>query len=334
MTSDIWFPIHVNPREFNLRATLTSGQAFRWIYNAELNEWYGVINGTLWRLRQSDNSHSVEFHMLPNSSSLPRCHDPPDLVNYFRLNVSLSTLLTQWRTNDRQFARPVKHSLVRLDRQTSGIRLLRQDPVETVFAFLTSANNNVTRIIQLLMRLSEAYGKPIHWPESPNIRHWQFPSLATLAQPGMEDKLRAMGFGYRSNYIPAAARWIQTNGGEQRLFQLRNVSTDEAREFLMKIPGIGNKVADCICLSALDKINVVPVDVHILRAAREREIPASACSSLTPKSYRDISKALTTLWGDWAGWAQAIDFSVRLGASIPKRDVQSRKRKRRSENSE
>lgn len=65
-------------------------------------------------------------------------------------------------------------------------------------------------------------------------------------------------------------------------------------------------MADCICLSALDKISAVPVDVHILRVARERGIPAAACSTLTPKSYRAISDSLTILWGDWAGWAQAV----------------------------
>ncbi|KAA0190989.1 8-oxoguanine DNA glycosylase, partial [Fasciolopsis buskii] len=277
-----------------------------WIYDSELDEWHGVIKENLWRLRQPDASHPVEFHMPLKFKRLVHNEDPSDLVEYFRLNVSLSALLKDWCTKDGQFARPEKHSLVQLDCQASGIRLLHQDPVETVFAFMTSANNNVTRITQLLMRLSKTCGQPILYPDTPKVRHWQFPSLLTLAQPGMEDKLRAMGFGYRSKFIPAAARWIQNHGGEQRLLQLRMASTEEARKFLSQIPGIGNKVADCICLSALDKISAVPVDVHILRVARERGIPAAACSTLTPKSYRAISDSLTILWGDWAGWAQAV----------------------------
>uniref|UniRef100_A0A183B889 8-oxoguanine DNA glycosylase n=1 Tax=Echinostoma caproni TaxID=27848 RepID=A0A183B889_9TREM len=57
----------------------------------------------------------------------------------------------------------------------------------------------------------------------------------------------------------------------------------------------------------LDKIHVVPVDVHMLRAARERAIPpAATVTNLTPKTYREISNGMSALWGEWAGWAQAV----------------------------
>ncbi|VDP94283.1 unnamed protein product [Echinostoma caproni] len=215
----------------------------RWIHCADSNEWYGVINGTLWRLRQLDDSHPVEFQQPVGCNQSRGSQYPPDLTDYFRLDVSLTKLLKQWRKNDPQFAHPVHHSTVRPDRMTCGIRLLRQDPIETVFSFMTSANNNVARITQLLMRLSQTYGQPIRLSGSSGFQHWKFPSLSTLAGRGMEEKLRVMGFGYRSKFIPAAARWIQSHGGENRLLGLRKASTDEAREFLLNIPGIGNKVS-------------------------------------------------------------------------------------------
>ncbi|KAF7255204.1 hypothetical protein EG68_08125 [Paragonimus skrjabini miyazakii] len=168
-----------------------------------------------------------------------------------------------------------------------------------------------------------------------------------------------MGFGYRSRYIPAAARWLLNNGGEAQLFKLRSATAEEAREFLLNIPGIGNKasfvfnpttvrflllcnmwrpmetqtldhmVADCICLCALDNVDLVPVDVHMLRAAKERGIGAALrCDTLSTKTYREISLALSKLWGEWAGWAQVIDFATRIRSnSLPKNG----KRRRQNE---
>ncbi|KAH8877626.1 N-glycosylase/DNA lyase [Schistosoma japonicum] len=81
-----------------------------------------------------------------------------------------------------------------------GLRLLRQDPEETLFAFITSANNNITRITKLLRKLCIAYGNPLYL-ENGDVTNWTFPSLEILAQPGMHDNLKKIGFGYRSKFI-------------------------------------------------------------------------------------------------------------------------------------
>lgn len=78
----------------------------------------------------------------------------------------------------------------------SGLRLLRQNPREALFAFITSANNNVSRISKLMLALGAKYGKPL------GIASFAFPTLEVLARPGFEKELRQMGFGYRANYIP------------------------------------------------------------------------------------------------------------------------------------
>ncbi|KAH8877629.1 N-glycosylase/DNA lyase [Schistosoma japonicum] len=163
-----------------------------------------------------------------------------------------------------------------------GLRLLRQDPEETLFAFITSANNNITRITKLLRKLCIAYGNPLYL-ENGDVTNWTFPSLEILAQPGMHDNLKKIGFGYRSKFIEC--------------------------------------VADCICLCALDKVNVVPVDVHMRRAAHERGILESSNKNLTSKSYDIISKSLSDIWGNYAGWAQVIHFYTRMLESKPNKKL-------------
>lgn len=297
MLPEYWLPLSISPPEFNLQATLNSGQAFRWLFCSKSNEWRGVVNGKLWRLRQTSSDEPVLF------CSANHCTDenPVDLIEYFRLSVNLSTLIHTWTLLDPLFA---SHS------ETLGIRLLKQDPVETLFAFITSANNNIGRISKLLNALCEEFGLPLR--NGPAL-HRTFPTLHALARPGIEQRLRNIGFGYRAKFIPEAAKLILERGGEKRLLDLRETSTNEARAFLLGLPGVGNKVADCICLYALNKFDVVPVDVHILRAAYERGIIAiNRSGHITDKIYHLISTALTDLWGEWAGWAQAIEFGTRI----------------------
>ncbi|CAH8518436.1 unnamed protein product [Heterobilharzia americana] len=291
--------------DFNLFSTLNSGQAFRWIFTPALNEWHGVINGRLWRLRQIDHSKPVEYYSLDKPTTM--CSElkniPPDLYDYFRLDTNLSSLMEEWCIRDKWFANRFSDGCM-MD-TARGLRLLRQDPEETLFAFITSANNNLTRIRKLLCKLCSLYGSPLYL-ENGDLANWTFPSLEVLAQPEMTDQLKKIGFGYRSNLLHAAD-WLLKNGGKSRLFELRTMSHSEAQAFLLQIAGIGKKVADCICLTALDKLNVVPVDVHM--------------HQYNWKSYDVISKSLSDIWGEFAGWAQVIHFYTRMMDSKPNKKL-------------
>ncbi|CAH8536791.1 unnamed protein product [Schistosoma curassoni] len=308
-----WHSIPVDPQDFNLFSTLNSGQAFRWIFNSTLNEWHGVINGHLWRLRQMEDSNPVEYYFEKNLGI--KLNDVPfDLRDYFRLDMNLSDLVKEWSLKDEWFENRFSKNC-----QTDtarGLRLLRQDPEETLFSFITSANNNLTRITKLLCKLCSEYGNPLYLGNG-DLRHWTFPSLEILAQPGMQDNLKKIGFGYRSKFITLAANWLLKNGGRSRLLELRSMSHFEAQAFLIQIPGIGKKVADCICLMSLDKLNVVPIDVHMHRVAREKGIPEASCENMTTKSYDIISKSLSDFWGNYSGWAQTILFYTRMMESKP-----------------
>ncbi|CAH8545795.1 unnamed protein product [Schistosoma rodhaini] len=264
-----------------------------------------------------EDSNPVEYYLEKNSKI--KLNDVPfDLRDYFRLDMNLSNLVKEWSMKDKWFENRFSKNC-QMD-TARGLRLLRQDPEETLFSFITSANNNLTRITKLLCKLCSEYGNPLYL-ENGDLGHWTFPSLEILAQPGMQDNLKKIGFGYRSKFITLAANWLLKNGGRSRLLELRSMSHVEAQAFLLQIPGIGKKVADCICLMSLDKLDVVPIDVHMHRVAREKGIPEASCKTMTTKSYDIISKSLSDFWGNYSGWAQTILFYTRIMESKPNKKL-------------
>ncbi|VDL60657.1 unnamed protein product [Hymenolepis diminuta] len=306
-----WISTNIPPDTFNLSSTLNSGQAFRWIEISETKEFVGVIGERVWRLQQLAPDVPVSFYgkcattqELENFRSNGQLPSP--LVSYFRLDSHLDDFFHSWMDQDLLLRDFFLSSLSPEDRNRfKGLRLLNQDPRETIFAFITSANNNVSRISKLLMALSKRYGKEL-WSNGPTSI-CSFPPLEPLTHASIESELREIGFGYRSKFIPKVAKGLITAGGDEFLKNLRDASYEECKSFLLQLPGVGNKVADCICLSCLNKVEVVPVDIHILRAAALRGIyPPTSSSSLTDSAYRHISQRLSQLWHPYAGWAQVV----------------------------
>ena len=140
----------------------------------------------------------------------------------------------------------------------SGIRILRQDLWEMIITFIISQQNNIPRIKSLIRALSERYGQKKE--ASDGKRYYTFPDAKSLAR-AKEEELRALKLGYRSRYICGTAAMIAD--GIVDLKEIGKMDYEEARTALMRLPGIGGKVADCICLFALHQMNAFPVDTHI-----------------------------------------------------------------------
>ena len=154
--------------------------------------------------------------------------------------VKLAPLYSSWSESDPVFQKISEGGF-------GGIRILRQDPVENVFSFICSSNNNIQRISSMVESLCTSYGDRICSVDEQTFH--SFPSVSALnSDPGMEKRLRELGFGYRAGYIAKSARQIRDMGGEDFLMGLRKKGYDEAREELMKLTGVGPKVADCILL--------------------------------------------------------------------------------------
>ena len=143
-----------------------------------------------------------------------------------------------------------------------------------------------------------------------------FPSLAVLADVS-ESELRRAGFGYRARFIVAAVEKIHALGGDDWIGHLRTLSYAEAWPELTQLPGIGRKIADCICLFGLDHAESVPVDTHIWQQLTRLYHPELVVESLTAKRYDLITNAFRERLGPVAGWAHQFLFedNVKNGRS-------------------
>ncbi|XP_011506271.1 PREDICTED: N-glycosylase/DNA lyase isoform X2 [Ceratosolen solmsi marchali] len=237
------------------------------------------------------------------------------LSDYFRLNLSLKENLRTWASVDSHFESYNK---------LGAVRILNQDVVENLFSFICSSNNNIIRISGMVEKLCKIFGTRICAIE--DQEYYDFPTIEALSKPNVEFNLRKEGFGYRAGYISKSAQKLLSLGGKKWLLQLKKengTTYESAKESLMSLPGVGPKVADCICLMSLGHLEAIPVDTHIFQVACTNYIPhLSKQSNVTPKINQEVSSYLRRLWGPLAGWAQAIVFCMKINSS----NSQNRKR--------
>ncbi|XP_052789979.1 N-glycosylase/DNA lyase-like [Mya arenaria] len=321
--------------EIRLDRALACGQNFRWKQTTQ-GEWTGVIGNAVWRLKQSEteifyqtfrNVHSTlpmihPMHKFSSEDSLESCckcvsngkksedimcncqkTDLNILRDYLQLNVSLENMYELWSESDENFRN--------VARTFTGIRMLRQDPIECLFSFICSSNNNISRITSMVEKLASNYGEKIM--ELDGQEYFSFPQVSSLAKDGVEERLRTLGFGYRAKYIQRSAEYIIGQGGEKWLYDLREMDYPDAKASLLKLCGVGAKVADCVLLMCLDKPGAIPVDTHVWQiAARDYMPKLKQAKSLTDTLYNEIGDHFRSLWGPYAGWAHSVLFTADL----------------------
>ena len=243
-----------------------------------------------------------------------------DLRDYFQLDTPLEPLYERWSAADSRMAR-VATAL-------PGMRVLRQDPVECLFSFICSSNNNIGRIGGMLQALRRQFGEPLPPPTHPLSasdvscesgpaavepgRYFTFPTSASLAAAS-EEELRALGIGYRAGFIRATARTLSERG-EAWLPALRELhDRQEVQSSLCELRGVGQKVADCVALFSLDQPSIVPVDTHVWEiACRDLDPELNQCASLTPNVYGRVGDLFRSRYGTHAGWAHSLLFAGEL----------------------
>ena len=136
-----------------------------------------------------------------------------------------------------------------------GIRILRQEPWETLCSYIISQNNNIPRIKKIISKLCTEFGERIE-----NTEYFSFPSAKTLACKTEKD-LEIIKAGFRAKYIIDAAKKVANK--EVNLEIIKNLPNEEAKENLMKIKGVGEKVASCTLLYGFHRLDVFPIDVWI-----------------------------------------------------------------------
>lgn len=258
-----------------------------------------MLGGHVWTLRQERDRL---WYTVYGGEAAAGADTDRLLREYFQLDVGLQELYRAWGAADPLFREAAK--------DFPGVRVLRQDPVECLLSFICTSNNHISRITAMIDRLCQAFGRRLcHLDAQP---FHAFPSLTALTGADAEARLRALGFGYRAKFVSGTARAVTEGLGIEGLHHLRAVPYAEARRVLCALPGVGSKVADCVCLMALDKADAVPVDTHVWRIVRQRYGLELGGRSLTPRAHQEIGDFFRGLWGPRAGWAQAVLFCADL----------------------
>ena len=225
--------------DFDLPHTLDCGQAFRW-EEKENGVWCGVAFGKYLELEKLTDGTVILYNTTENDFNGIWC-------DYFDLNRDYNAVIEAISGNE------ILNTAAKFG---SGIRVLNQEAWETLCSFIISQNNNIKRIKGIISRLCENFGEN-------KGNYYSFPSAEKIASLTLED-LSVLRSGFRAKYILDAA--IKVSSGEVNLSELKNLSVDDARNELMKIKGVGPKVADCALLFSHKHIEAFPKDVWIKRA--------------------------------------------------------------------
>lgn len=224
---------------FDIPKTLDCGQAFRWSCESD-GRWHGIAYGKY-----------LEIEALKDGT----------VVLYGTDTDEFNALWRQYFDFDRDYDAIIdkiseNSILKRAATYGYGIHILNQEPWETLCSFIISQNNNIPRIKGIIERLCENFGDRCDGG-------YTFPSAEKIAALS-EDDLKVLRCGFRARYIIDAARKVAD--GTVDLNGLKSLDTERARNELMKITGVGPKVADCTLLFSLNHIESFPKDVWIKRA--------------------------------------------------------------------
>jgi N-glycosylase/DNA lyase len=275
------FPV----RDYDLAATLNSGQTFRWHPHGA--GWTGVVGHHWVRLEATDR-------MLTARTARP-VTDWTWLAHYLQVDLDLDDVLASFPDDA-----PLRSAVG----ACRGLRLLRQDPWECLASFILSSTKQIVQIRQIISSMCERHGEPLPVPAGhPPVR--SFPSPARLADIG-EAELRRCKMGFRAPYLLETARLVAT--GECDLARIHEMPLADARAELTKLPGVGPKIADCVLLFSYDFPAAFPVDVWVMRALRQLYFPRRR-----PSRPR-LQRFTETHFGRHAGYAQQYLFHyIRTG---------------------
>lgn len=275
--------IELRGQPLDLDMTLSCGQAFRW-RRREDGVWYGVVGDRLVEL--CVDGDCLLWRTYPDGGRAL-------VEDYLRLRDDVSSIYAELAEADPHMA-----SLVARYR---GLRLVRQEPVETLLSFVCSAANSIPRIMASIEKMSARYGQLVC--EKNSLCYYAFPTPGKLAVTDGGQLKEHAGLGFRGEVIRNAATDIISRGGGW-MSELRQATYETARAELMSIRGVGAKIADCVCLFSLDKDDAVPVDTHIRQLAHRLFLPEMSARTVTDAVYRQVVRAFGDRYGRYAGWAQ------------------------------
>ena len=194
----------------------------------------------------------------------------------------------------------------------NGTRMLKQDPIQVIFQFICSQNNNIKRIGSLVDKMAVNFGTLVS-----NLHDTDFFSFPTLKQlvaiSDLEQQLRDLGFGYRAKYIAKTAHDLHSKPSSW-VKEVEEMEYSDAKTELLKLTGVGPKVADCILLFGFNHARAIPVDTHVWQISK-RDYKMKIGEKLNPQVYSKIGLGFYEIFGSHCGWAHTLLFVADLNGS-------------------
>ena len=246
-----------SPDSFNLEHIFECGQCFRWNKKDDEN-YIGVIKNAVIQVQKNGNDYVFNGELFKelNKSSDDNLNFEELITYYFDLDTDYSIYKKKLSKIDNYLLESIKFG--------EGIRILNQDLWETIISFIISANNNIPRIKKIIERLSINYGKKIDFK---GTEYYSFPTPEQLSKASIQD-LRNLGLGFRDERVYNTTRKILSKEIDLDIIKKLN-NTEKMREELLKLDGVGPKVADCILLFSLKRRDVFPIDVWVRRVMND-----------------------------------------------------------------
>ena len=269
-----------NVQDFHPDHTFDCGQCFRWT-REEDGSYTGIAFG-----------RPVNIRVIPGKAGSDGPEDPVDILIENATQEEAETLWRSYLDLDRDYGR-IKNQLATEDpvmeraiRHGYGIRILNQDRWETILSFLISQNNNIPRIRGCIESLCRHFGEPAG--EYRGKQYYDIPTPERLAALSVED-LAPCRLGYRARYILETAR------------QVREQGIGDTSDYLRSLCGVGEKVANCILLFSMNRLESFPVDVWVRRVMHELYgIPEKDATAMTDYAAKHF--------GPYGGIAQQYLF--------------------------
>ena len=265
----------------DIETTINSGQVFLW--NKIKGQWVGIDGQDILILNQSPFSAKS----LSNNTDI-----------FLRSSDNLQKILLNI-SKDKIVRNAVK--------QSPGLRLIRQDPFQCYISFICSSNSSIQNIKSMLENLCKKFGTR---REFNGYELSTFPKPEVLANASMKD-LADCKLGFRAKYVKEASQAV--NSGKIDFEWLKKTDYQTSVESLKKIRGIGNKVADCIALFSLDKMEAFPIDrwtQRILLKYYKKFFNNVTEKPVTEKKYKKLHEEIVEYFGPYAGYAQQFLFKM------------------------
>ncbi len=266
-----------NLSDFELVHIFECGQCFRWQKEND-GSYTGIIKYGVVNIKKDDDKVVISGSFDAN--------DKEKICDYFDLNSDYASIKRKLELNDENMKKAIEYGY--------GIRILNQDSWEMLISFIISAANNIPRISKTIENISRAYGQKITWNEKD---YYKFPTPKELSKATVEE-LRALNLGFRDKYVYNATKMVCA--GEVNLEEIEKMNYKDAKKELMKIQGVGEKVADCILLFSMRKREAFPVDTWIKKVMSQLYNES--------KDIKKISAFAESKFGEYGGIAQQYLF--------------------------